>query len=78
MMKGERIRKGELKFPVILWKKEGIFRLQTSCFVVITPYSGSWMDDVSAGLDVLERRKRSAPVRNPNRGVRSGPVRSPH
>jgi hypothetical protein len=33
MMQGERIGRGELKFPVIVWKKEGRFTLRKSCFV---------------------------------------------
>jgi len=71
-MQGQRRGRGELKFPVIVWRIEGIFTLRSSCFV-----------QNNAVLSILDGRplcragrvgeeKKSVPVRNPNRGVRSG------
>jgi len=71
-MQGERIGRGDLKFPVILWKKEGRFTLRTSCFVennTVLRILDGWPQCRAGGVG---EEKKSAPLRNPNRGVLFG------
>jgi hypothetical protein len=69
-VQGERIGRGGLKFPVIVWRKEERFTLRTPCFVesnTVLRILHGWPQDRARRVG---EEKQPVPVRNPKRVVR--------